>query len=109
VVKEVADRVSVIYAGKIVESSSREELFGNPLHPYTRLLLMSIPDARKRGTRLAAIPGRVPDADNVPEGCAFHPRCPLAEARCTALSPELVETGAGHRVACYCTGKPWNI
>jgi len=109
VVNEVADRVSVIYAGRIVESTSKGDLFGNPQHPYTRLLLMSIPDARKRGTRLAAIPGRVPDADDVPDGCAFHPRCPLAEARCATLNPELVETGAGHRVACHCIGKPWNI
>ena len=66
VVNEVADRVSVIYAGRIVESTAKSQLFTNPLHPYTRLLIMSIPDARKRGKRLAAIPGRVPDADNTP-------------------------------------------
>jgi len=109
VVNEVADRVSVIYAGRIVESSTKEALFGNPLHPYTRLLLLSMPDARKRGQRLASIPGRVPDADNVPGGCAFHPRCPLAEERCTVENPELAHIESGHTVACHCIGKPWNI
>ncbi len=109
VVNEIADRVSVIYAGRIVESSAKGELFAKPLHPYTRLLLLSIPDARKRGTRLAAIPGRVPDADNVPEGCAFHPRCPLAKERCARENPELHEHESGHAVACHFAGEPWNI
>jgi oligopeptide/dipeptide ABC transporter ATP-binding protein len=109
VVNEVADRVSVIYAGRIVESTAKGELFAKPLHPYTRLLLLSIPDARKRGTRLAAIPGRVPDADNVPEGCAFHPRCPIAKERCAKENPALVELESGHAVACHFAGEPWNI
>jgi len=85
VVKEIADRISVIYAGKIVESASRKQLFENPLHPYTQLLLLSIPDAAKRGTRLRAIPGNVPDAQHIPPGCSFHPRCPLAEDGCRNL------------------------
>jgi len=109
VVNEVADRVSVIYAGRIVESSAKGALFEKPLHPYTRLLLLSIPDARKRGSRLAAIPGRVPDADNVPAGCAFHPRCPLATERCARENPELREHETGHTVACHFAGTPWNI
>jgi oligopeptide/dipeptide ABC transporter ATP-binding protein len=109
VVNEVADRVSVIYAGRIVESTAKGELFTRPLHPYTRLLLLSIPDARKRGTRLAAIPGRVPDADNVPDGCAFHPRCPIARERCARENPALIEHESGHSVACHFAGEPWNI
>jgi oligopeptide/dipeptide ABC transporter ATP-binding protein len=109
VVKEVADRVSVIYAGRIVESSEKGKLFEQPLHPYTKLLIMSIPDARKRGTRLATIAGRVPDADNAPPGCAFHPRCPLADERCAKDNPSLVETESGHSVACHHAGKSWNI
>ena len=109
VVNEVADRVSVIYAGRIVESTAKSQLFTNPLHPYTRLLIMSIPDARKRGKRLAAIPGRVPDADNTPTGCAFHPRCPLAVERCKAENPSLVEYEIGHAVACHRAGETWNI
>lgn len=109
VVKEVADRVSVIYAGRIVESSAKGRLFEKPLHPYTKLLILSIPDARKRGTRLATIPGRVPDADNAPKGCAFHPRCPLADERCEKENPPLVEFESGHTVACHHAGETWNI
>jgi oligopeptide/dipeptide ABC transporter ATP-binding protein len=109
VVNEVADRVSVIYAGRIVESTTKLHLFANPLHPYTKLLIMSIPDARKRGNRLAAIPGRVPDADNTPSGCAFHPRCPLAIERCAVENPALDEYESGHAVACHRAGETWNI
>jgi oligopeptide/dipeptide ABC transporter ATP-binding protein len=109
VVNEVADRVSVIYAGRIVESTVKSALFTNPLHPYTRLLIMSIPDAHKRGKRLATIPGRVPDADDTPLGCAFHPRCPLAEERCSQELPVLAEYESGHAVACHCVGKPWPL
>jgi oligopeptide transport system ATP-binding protein len=106
-VRIVADTVSVIYAGKIVESAPRETLYGAPLHPYTRLLLQSIPAAQKRGSRLRAIPGRVPDAQAVPGGCAFHPRCPLAEERCRREMPESVEHAAGHTASCFFVGKTW--
>jgi peptide/nickel transport system ATP-binding protein len=109
VVKEVADRVSVIYAGRIVESTSKAALFDKPLHPYTKLLILSIPDARKRGKRLAAIPGRVPDADDTPQGCAFHPRCPLADEVCARENPQLSEFEPGHAVACHHAGATWNI
>ncbi len=107
VVHEIADRVSVIYAGRIVECAPRERLFGGPLHPYTRLLLQSIPDARRRGTRLRAIPGRVPDAAHLPAGCAFHPRCPLATEPCARQVPPAVEQAPGHTAACLRIGAPW--
>jgi len=107
VVHEISDRVSVIYAGKIVESAVRERLFNEPLHPYTRLLLLSIPDAGKRGRRLEVIPGRVPDAEHIPEGCAFHPRCPLAEKICSREIPPTVEHSEGHTAACHMIGKKW--
>jgi oligopeptide transport system ATP-binding protein len=107
VVHEVSDRVSVIYAGRIVESAPRDRLFSQPLHPYTRLLLLSIPDARKRGRRLRAIPGRVPDAEHIPQGCAFHPRCPLAEEACTREVPPIREHGPDHAAACLMIGKKW--
>jgi oligopeptide/dipeptide ABC transporter ATP-binding protein len=107
VVHEITDRVSVIYAGKIVESADRERLFNEPLHPYTQLLLLSIPDAAKRGQRLKAIPGRVPDAERIPAGCAFHPRCPLAEKICTQEVPATTEHGEGHTAACHMIGKKW--
>jgi len=113
VVKDISDWVSVIYAGRIVESASKNELFANPRHPYTRMLFDSIPDAGKRGKRLKAIPGKVPDAENIPSGCAFHTRCPLAEDLCRTAQPETKETednptGITHTAACHFIGKQWN-
>lgn len=112
VVHDISDWVSVIYAGRIVESAPKEALFSEPKHPYTRLLLESIPDADKRGKRLQTIPGKVPDAENTPLGCAFHPRCPIAEDICKTEQPETKETGidksAGtHTAACHFIGKTW--
>ena len=107
VVKEIADRVSVIYAGKVIESATKKQLFENPLHPYTKLLLLSIPDAAKRGQRLRAIPGNVPDAEHIPPGCSFHPRCPLAEDACHAAIPQDKDYGDGHQAACFLIGKKW--
>ncbi|MGD8292567.1 MAG: ABC transporter ATP-binding protein [Desulfobacterales bacterium] len=107
VVKEIADKISVIYAGKIVESATQQQLFTNPIHPYTNLLLLSIPDAAKRGTRLRVIPGMVPDAENIPEGCSFHPRCPLAEEKCRWEIPPTIDYGDGHSAACFFIGKKW--
>ena len=107
VVKEIADKISVIYAGKIVESATRQQLFANPIHPYSKLLLLSIPDAAKRGTRLRVIPGMVPDAENIPDGCSFHPRCPLAEEKCRREIPPTIDYGDGHSAACFFIGKKW--
>lgn len=107
VVHDIADRVSVIYAGRIVETGSREEIFNSPKHPYTRLLLASVPDAAKRGKKLTAISGRVPDAEHFPTGCAFHPRCPLAEDKCKAGQPEMEALGGSRSAACFCLDKEW--
>ncbi len=107
VVHEISERVSVIYAGKIVESAARDRLFNEPLHPYTKLLLLSIPEVEKRGHRLKAIPGRVPDAEHIPGGCAFHPRCPLAEEICLQEIPATVDHTEGHSAACHMIGKKW--
>ncbi len=101
VVHDISDRISVIYAGRIVETTSKTELFAHPLHPYSQLLLQSIPDAGKRGKRLVTIPGKVPDAENIPPGCAFHPRCPFAEDICRTEEPEMKEYGTGHFAACH--------
>jgi oligopeptide/dipeptide ABC transporter ATP-binding protein len=101
VVQSAADYVSVMYAGKIVDCAPASELFGWPLHPYTELLLESIPVPERRGERLRAIPGRVPAASAVPSGCAFHPRCPIAVDRCTREVPLLVEYRERHRSACH--------
>jgi oligopeptide transport system ATP-binding protein len=102
VVEHVSHRVAVMYLGKIVEQAPRDELYGNPRHPYTRALLSAVPDphpgARKERMRLG---GDVPSPINPPAGCAFHPRCPYAEERCRVEVPRL-ETGAReHAVACH--------
>jgi oligopeptide transport system ATP-binding protein len=104
VVRDVADRVSVMYAGRVVESARAADLFGEPLHPYTRALLESIPTPSHRGRRLGAIPGAVPDAEATPAGCAFHPRCPLAAGVCRETCPELLEHRPSHRAACHRVG-----
>jgi len=107
VVKEIADKISVIYAGKIIESTTTNQLFENPRHPYTRLLMLSIPDATKRGSRLRSIPGAVPDAEHIPSGCSFHPRCPLAEPDCRKSIPPTKTYGDNHTAACFLIGKKW--
>ncbi|HEX2133629.1 MAG TPA: dipeptide/oligopeptide/nickel ABC transporter permease/ATP-binding protein [Actinophytocola sp.] len=101
VVEQVCDRVLVMYAGRIVEDLPAGELRSRARHPYTRALLAAVPDmTTDRSRPLAVIPGRPADPTRLPAGCAFAPRCPLADERCTA-DPELVDDGAGRRVACW--------
>ena len=106
VVHGISERVSVIYCGKIVESGSRERVFDRPLHPYTQALLASVPEASRRGTRLRAIPGTVPDASRLPAGCAFHPRCPLAVERCRQEVPALLDYASGGQAPGSAAGCP---
>ncbi len=102
VVAEMADRVIVMYAGQVVEEADVFTLFDKPLHPYTTGLMSSIPhlDADDDET-LASIPGTVPPLQNMPSGCRFHTRCPLAGEKCSALAPPLLEMAEGHRVRCW--------
>ncbi|TVR04842.1 MAG: ABC transporter ATP-binding protein [Spirochaetaceae bacterium] len=100
-VGRVADEVSVMYCGRIVEHASAQALFECAHHPYTQRLIASTPDPAKRGRPLAAIPGTVPDADQVPDGCAFAPRCPLATDRCRVEVPALRPTEADRSAACH--------
>ena len=104
VVAEIADRVAVMYAGRVVEEGDVHAVFARPRHPYTRALLASMPvlsaGARDKSHRLAAIPGQVPRASKLPPGCAFAPRCPLAVEACSAEPPPLDDTGDGHLVRC---------
>jgi peptide/nickel transport system ATP-binding protein len=104
VIAEVADRVLVMYAGRVVEEASTERLFAHPAHPYTRGLLASLPHARgagEAGRRLAAIPGAVPALTELPKGCKFRPRCPDAFDRCEGPEPPLIRLGPGHQARCY--------
>jgi oligopeptide/dipeptide ABC transporter ATP-binding protein len=104
VVQRVADRVSVMYAGKVIETAPAEVLFRDPQHPYSRLLLLSIPVAARRGEKLTTMPGRPPEPANIPTGCSFHPRCPLAEPVCEAELPEARNyrpENPEHRAACH--------
>ncbi len=102
VVAGTADRVAVMYAGRIVEEGTTAEVFANPLHPYTQGLLASMPriDTPSR-QRLAAIPGLPPDLGQLPSGCPFHPRCQQAGDRCRQAYPEVVIASPTHRAACW--------
>jgi len=101
-VAEVADRVAVMYAGQIAEIGSVYDVFDNPLHPYTRGLLRSVPNiALDEGSDLYKMAGEPPNLTQPPTGCRFHPRCPLAGAWCRAGEPHLVDVGGGHLVHCW--------
>jgi oligopeptide/dipeptide ABC transporter ATP-binding protein len=100
VIAETADRVIVMYCGKIVESADVRKIFHDVLHPYTHLLMGSVPKLDEEGGRLKEIPGVVPSLYNLPPGCDFHPRCPIAINECRLRQPELFEARPGHRVAC---------
>jgi oligopeptide/dipeptide ABC transporter ATP-binding protein len=100
VVAELADRVAVMYAGKIVEEAPAGELFDRPLHPYTTGLFASQPRLHAPKEPLRAIPGEVPDLFGYPAGCRFRPRCPLAIEACSTAMPPLAEAVPGRRTAC---------
>ena len=101
VVAETCDKVAVIYAGQIVESGSKEAVFRNPVHPYTKGLFGSLPRLDDNSRRLSPIHGLPPDPTNLPEGCAFHPRCPMACEACSCgTTPEAIEVTPGHFVRC---------
>jgi len=104
VVAETADHVIVMYCGRIVESADVDTIFHRPLHPYTRLLLNSVPaldlEGGGRKERLQEIPGMVPGLHDLPEGCDFNPRCDITEDMCLRKKPGLVEVEPGHLVAC---------
>ncbi|MDB5383175.1 MAG: transporter ATP-binding protein [Rhodospirillales bacterium] len=100
VVRQVSDTIGVMYLGRLVEVSPAETLFQAPQHPYTRALMEAIPDMAMAGHARAPVGGEVPSPIDPPTGCAFHPRCPLANTRCKAERPELLVAG-GAMVACH--------
>ncbi|NCB04035.1 MAG: ATP-binding cassette domain-containing protein [Clostridia bacterium] len=102
VVEYISDRVAVMYLGKIVEIASKEELFHNPTHPYTKALLSSIPEigAKKFEDEHPVLEGDIPSPVNPPSGCTFHTRCPMATEECSKQVPHLCDIGNDHRVSC---------
>ncbi|RLF22818.1 MAG: ABC transporter ATP-binding protein [Thermoprotei archaeon] len=103
ILRQIADRIAVMYAGKVIEVGSMEEILDNPLHPYTKALINSVitpePEIRRRG--LSYIPGRPPSLIRPPPGCRFHPRCSYAMRICQQREPPLCEVKEGHWVACH--------
>lgn len=105
VVEHISDRIGVMYLGKLVEIGSKEELFKEPLHPYTEVLLSAvpIPDPFIQKKRIL-LEGDPPGPTNVPSGCRFHPRCPKAMPLCKKEEPQLIDCGSEHHVACHLLG-----
>jgi oligopeptide/dipeptide ABC transporter ATP-binding protein len=102
VIKHISNRVAVMYLGKIVELARSEELYRNPLHPYTKVILSSVPlpDPKIKRKRVT-LSGDVPNPINPPAGCSFHPRCPIAIEKCKSEEPVLRDAGGGHLVSCH--------
>lgn len=106
VVSEMADHITVLYCGKVVERGRTRDLLETPAHPYTRGLIDSIPDTTERHDRLKQIAGTVPDIRNLPEGCNFRDRCQRAQALCATLEPSLTEQHSSLAAACHFPLKP---
>ena len=102
----VADRIAVMYGGRIVEQASTADLFSRPVHPYTEGLLGAIPRIDRPAATLAAIPGSVPPATSWPSGCRFHPRCAHAWERCSAIEPDLLDSGPNRSARCWLVSEP---
>ncbi|MBO8174160.1 MAG: ABC transporter ATP-binding protein [Thermococcus sp.] len=108
VVRYLADKVGVMYLGNLVEMGTLDQVFDNPMHPYTRMLLSSIPipDPKARSLKKGVVIGEIPSPLNPPKGCKFHPRCPFYKPGvCDAKEPEMIEVERGHLVKCHFAGE----
>jgi oligopeptide/dipeptide ABC transporter ATP-binding protein len=100
VVADIADRITVLYAGRVCETADTKTIFYNPKHPYTMALLTAVPSLALKTEKLTVIPGSIPNLIEPPSGCRFHPRCEFAQQGCKEKIPDLVEIEPGHKVAC---------
>jgi peptide/nickel transport system ATP-binding protein len=100
----IADRIGIMYAGKMVEEAPTDKIFREPLHPYTEFLIASLPRFGDKTTRHSA-PGSPPSLVNLPSGCPFHPRCPHVVDICKKEMPRLVPMAINHKVACWLAGE----
>ena len=101
VVRHMADRVGVMYLGRLCETAPADDLFDDPKHPYTRLLIDTIPDIEMTGRERTLVKGEIPNPMDPPKGCPFHPRCPLVKKHCRTAQPVLTSIGKGRHVACH--------
>ena len=103
VVRHMCDRVAVMYLGRIVESGSNEDIFENPLHPYTKALSTAVPSIESglQQEEVEVLSGEVPSPINIPAGCSFRSRCPEAMLVCEKKDPQLIRTSATHEVECH--------
>jgi peptide/nickel transport system ATP-binding protein len=107
VIAQTADRVAVMYLGKIVETGTVRQIIRSPKHPYTKGLLNALPDLNDLGAPLTPVAGDIPSPLERPPGCVFHTRCPeVIEGRCDAALPEVTDLGAGHHVSCFAVPQP---
>jgi peptide/nickel transport system ATP-binding protein len=97
---QFADRVGIMYAGRLMETGPVGDIFSSPQHPYSQLLIASLPSLDKKGV-FQGIAGFPPSLLDLPPGCVFHPRCPHAMDRCREEAPELRDTAPGHQAACF--------
>ncbi|WP_454855162.1 ABC transporter ATP-binding protein [Rhizobium binxianense] len=104
VVRQISHRIAVMYLGRIVEEGDADDLFTRPVHPYTRALVSAAPIPGKKLTGRIMLQGEPPNPANQPSGCAFHPRCPVAVARCRSEMPSLADLGGGRKVSCHLAG-----
>lgn len=104
VVRQISHRVAVMYLGRIVERGDPDQLMRQPAHPYTQALVSAVPNPRARHHRRIVLEGDPPNPVNVPRGCSFHPRCPIASVRCREETPVLAPTADSHLVACHHPG-----